>query len=37
MKADISKAVTELRALPEQQGWKKSFQKAPACQIVAKG
>jgi septal ring factor EnvC (AmiA/AmiB activator) len=37
MKADISKAVTELRALPEQQGWKKSFRKAPACQIVAKG
>ena len=37
MNADISKAVTELRALPEQQGWKKSFQKAPACQIVAKG
>ena len=37
MNADISKAVTELKALPEQQGWKKSFQRTPACQIVAKG
>jgi septal ring factor EnvC (AmiA/AmiB activator) len=37
MNADISNAVTELKALPEEEGWKKSFQRAPACQIVAKG
>jgi hypothetical protein len=37
MKADISKAVTELRALPEEEGWKKTFRQTPACQIVAKG
>ncbi len=37
MNADISKTVTDLKALPEQEGWKKSFQQTPACQIVAKG
>ena len=35
MNASISKAVSDLKALPDQEGWKKSFQSVPACQIVA--
>jgi hypothetical protein len=35
MNASISKAVSDLKALPDEEGWKKSFQSVPACKIVA--
>src|SRR5262245_31286655 len=37
MNASISKAVADLKALPDQEGWKKSFQSVPACKAVANG
>ena len=37
MNGDISKTVNELKALPDQEGWKKAFQQAAACQTVANG
>ena len=36
MKGDISKTVAELKALPDEEGWKQSFQTG-ACQAVANG
>jgi hypothetical protein len=36
MEGDISKAVAELKALPDEEGWKQSFRAVPACQAVAK-
>jgi hypothetical protein len=36
MNASISKTVADLKALPDKEGWKKSFQEVPACKIVAK-
>ena len=35
MDASISKTVADLKALPDTEGWKKSFQEVPACKIVA--
>jgi hypothetical protein len=35
MNASISKTVTDLKALPDTEGWKKSFQEVPSCKIVA--
>jgi len=35
MNASISKAVSDLKALPDEEGWKKSFQSVPACKLVA--
>ena len=35
MNASISKTVADLKALPDKEGWKKSFQEVPACKIVA--
>ena len=35
MKGSISKTVADLKALPDKEGWKKSFQQVPACKIVA--
>jgi len=35
MNASISKTVADLKALPDKEGWKKSFQQVPACKIVA--
>jgi ABC-type transporter Mla subunit MlaD len=35
MNASISKTVSGLKALPDKEGWKKSFQSVPACKIVA--
>jgi hypothetical protein len=35
MNASISKAVSDLKALPDTEGWKKSFQSVPACKAVA--
>jgi hypothetical protein len=35
MNASISKTVSDLKALPDKEGWKKSFQDVPACKIVA--
>ena len=37
MNASISKTVSDLKALPDSEGWKQSFRSVPACQIVAKG
>jgi hypothetical protein len=37
MKTEISKAVTKLRALPDEEGWKEAFTSVPACQAVANG
>jgi hypothetical protein len=37
MNGDISKTVKKLKALPDQEGWKKAFRQAAACQTVAKG
>jgi hypothetical protein len=37
MNASISTAVSDLKALPDSEGWKKSFQQAPACKLVANG
>jgi septal ring factor EnvC (AmiA/AmiB activator) len=37
MNGDISMTVNELKALPNQQGWKKAFREAPACRTVANG
>jgi hypothetical protein len=36
MNADIAKAVKKLRALPDEEGWKKAFRANPACQLAAK-
>ena len=36
MNTDISKTVTELKALPDTEGWKAAFQ-VPACKSVATG
>jgi hypothetical protein len=36
MQGDISKTVAELKALPDEEGWKQSFQTG-ACQAVANG
>ena len=35
MNGSISKTVADLKALPDKEGWKKSFQEVPACKIVA--
>jgi len=35
MNASISKTVSDLKALPDKEGWKQSFQSVPACKIVA--
>jgi hypothetical protein len=35
MNASIAKTVSDLKALPDKEGWKKSFQSVPACKIVA--
>ena len=35
MNGSISKTVADLKALPDKEGWKKSFQQVPACKIVA--
>jgi hypothetical protein len=37
MDSDIANTVTELKALPDEQGWKQAFQQVAACQTVAKG
>src|SRR5205809_3217854 len=37
MNGYISKTVAELKALPDEEGWKQSFQQVAACQTVAKG
>jgi hypothetical protein len=37
MKSEISNAVTKLRALPDEEGWKEAFRDVPACQAVANG
>lgn len=37
MKGDISTAVTKLKALPNEEGWKQAFQGVPACQAVTSG
>jgi hypothetical protein len=36
MNSDISATVTELKALPDEQGWKEAFEGVPACQAVAR-
>ena len=36
MNNDISKTVTELKSLPDTEGWKAAFQ-VPSCQGVATG
>ena len=35
MNRDISTAVTKLKALPDEEGWKQAFQDVAACQAVA--
>jgi hypothetical protein len=35
MNGDISRTVSELKALPDEEGWKQSFQQVPACKTVA--
>ena len=35
MNSDISTAVTKLKALPDEEGWKQAFQDVAACQAVA--
>jgi hypothetical protein len=35
MNGDISKTVAQLKALPNQEGWKQSFRRVAACQSVA--
>jgi chromosome segregation ATPase len=37
MNSDISKTVTELKSLPDEEGWKEAFEQVPACQAVAIG
>ena len=37
MNSDISTAVTKLKALPDEEGWKQAFTEVPACQAVANG
>lgn len=37
MDSDISTAVTKLKALPDEEGWKQAFQDVAACQAVANG
>jgi hypothetical protein len=36
MNSDISKTVTELKSLPDTEGWKAAFE-APSCRSVATG
>lgn len=35
MQSDISNTVTELKALPDEEGWKEAFEQVPTCQEVA--
>jgi hypothetical protein len=35
MNSDISMTVTELKSLPDDEGWKEAFEQVPACQAVA--
>ncbi len=35
MQSDISNTVTELKALPDEEGWKEAFEQVPTCQAVA--
>lgn len=37
MNSDISKTVTELKALPDEEGWKEAFEQVPSCRGVATG
>lgn len=37
MDRDISNTVTELKALPDEQGWKQAFRQAAECRAVANG
>ena len=37
MNSDISKTVTELKSLPDTEGWKAAFAQVPSCQSVATG
>jgi len=37
MNSDISNTVTELKSLPDTEGWKAAFQHVPSCQGVATG
>ena len=37
MNGYISKTVAELKALPDEEGWKQSFHQVAACQTVANG
>jgi hypothetical protein len=37
MNSDISTTVTELKALPDTEGWKAAFEQVPSCQGVATG
>jgi hypothetical protein len=37
MNGAISKTVNELKALPDEEGWKQSFQQVAACKAVANG
>jgi hypothetical protein len=37
MNNDISKTVTELKSLPDTEGWKAAFEQVPSCNGVATG
>jgi hypothetical protein len=37
MNSDIARTVTELKALPDTEGWKAAFKKIPRCHAVAAG
>jgi hypothetical protein len=37
MNNDISKTVTELKSLPDTEGWKAAFEQVPSCHGVATG
>jgi hypothetical protein len=37
MNSDISTTVTELKSLPDTEGWKAAFEQVPSCQGVATG
>jgi hypothetical protein len=37
MNSDISNTVTELKSLPDTEGWKAAFAQVPSCQSVATG
>jgi hypothetical protein len=37
MNSDISKTVTELKALPDTEGWKAAFEQVPACHGLGTG